>query len=1298
MKNNKKTPGVVFYGKVRIPTIGHKKAIETAQGIAKKVGGRLHIGLSGTSHPLTPKLKKAHAEALFNHPVDTGDEHSKNLFSYLGHINQQHDDIHLVAGSDRAPEYRETIQRWNGKPDKSGKVAFNFKNWKVHEVEGERSEVNKHPTQMSRDELERSVSATKLEGLARGGDYEGFRAYHPGMPEKHVKNVFNQIRGAPAEAPKPKSVKQIKEDALDNIGDLNHEKFGPMLDTFVQFASKKLGIKSMPQMQLSKQEMTRSFGGYQPQNQSIVVVSKNRHPMDIFRTVAHELVHHKQKEEGRIGKDISNEGATGSPQENEANAEAGKLMRWFAKANPEMFKSSYVTENVITEGLYDPARHTAVFMAGGPGSGKDFILQRTLSQHGLTELNSDKAFEHLMKKDGLDPKMPESEERPRNKARGRAKNIYDEKQRLAIANRQGLIVNGTADDPEKIAGIKGRLEGLGYKTMMIYLNTNNKVSKERNIERGQMGQREVPENIRQEKWNRSQKAKPVYQDMFGGENFVHVDNSEDLRKVPPERAAEIDAAHHGIFKQVRKFVSAPPDTPAANEWRQNEMKRRGITQDAQQPRAFNMTTPVHQSSRIVSEDGSLSLKNWFDKSKSKDGKKGWVQVGGRYSGEPCARQEGQTSTPKCRSSSEAASMTKKEKEYAFKKKQREDPNQPEKGGAAKPTMVKTYKHQEESIQMTKKTLQEIKDACYSKVKSRYKVWPSAYASGALVKCRKAGASNWGNKSKVDEAFETFAEEAHRKDTYKREWGTTSLSDMYKKDTPGQEGTVSKRKKLAQEQDDGGIAMGGASLTRGVLPVTDGIGPETTNFRPMTVSGYGGITESVRKWAENPVTQQRFIGKYGNLAEQKLNEAVAKLSQTFEPFSLGSKSINQIRENVYLPAGQDSAASYGKGPTDTMSPIGVQNKDSVSEDSLTAKKRYRVKNKLAEAKADGFDSKWSQIQRGFRGVESGSPQGDYTTPKPKGMAGSASGGYGFTNATWQRNLRLQGRHDDLRKYSSAYKAPPEVQTDVMKTMTRNNYISRGGDDNPEALRQTVNIHYTGNPDGKMSTKQLKSNRGFNSQNYWDKFQRNMNTPADDGRSKATPASTQPSNDTNNARPTPPQRPSNLGSQPKPKEPVKDISSAADTDTHNVSKGQTLSGIAKTSNLSLNDLTKLNPEISDPNKIYIGQKVRIRQQQSAAEPETTNEGSEAWQRKEGKNPEGGLNKKGIASYRAANPGSKLSLAVTTEPSKLKPGSKAANRRKSFCARMGGMKKRLTSAKTSNDPDSRINKSLRKWNCEE
>lgn len=92
------------------------------------------------------------------------------------------------------------------------------------------------------------------------------------------------------------------------------------------------------------------------------------------------------------------------------------------------------------------------------------------------------------------------------------------------------------------------------------------------------------------------------------------------------------------------------------------------------------------------------------------------------------------------------------------------------------------------------------------------------------------------------------------------------------------------------------------------------------------------------------------------------------------------------------------------------------------------------------------------------------------------------------------------------------------------------------------------------------------------------------------------------------------------------------------------------------------------------------------------------NEDWSDVKHQNPTGGLKKSGVMAYRRENPGSKLQTAVTTKPSKLKPGSKAANRRKSFCARMGGMKKRLTSAKTANDPDSRINKALRKWNCEE
>ena len=88
------------------------------------------------------------------------------------------------------------------------------------------------------------------------------------------------------------------------------------------------------------------------------------------------------------------------------------------------------------------------------------------------------------------------------------------------------------------------------------------------------------------------------------------------------------------------------------------------------------------------------------------------------------------------------------------------------------------------------------------------------------------------------------------------------------------------------------------------------------------------------------------------------------------------------------------------------------------------------------------------------------------------------------------------------------------------------------------------------------------------------------------------------------------------------------------------------------------------------------------------------SPAWTRKEGKSESGGLNQKGVDSYKKANPGSKLKTAVTTKPSKLKAGSKDAKRRASFCARMTGMRKRQKPS--NNTGDDRLSKSLRKWNC--
>ena len=150
----------------------------------------------------------------------------------------------------------------------------------------------------------------------------------------------------------------------------------------------------------------------------------------------------------------------------------------------------------------------------------------------------------------------------------------------------------------------------------------------------------------------------------------------------------------------------------------------------------------------VSEEG---LRDWFGKSKSKDGKSGWVNV---VTGGTCASDEPGEGTPKCVSSAKRASMTKAERLSAQRRKKKADPGQQQKSGAAKPTYVSTdpkKKMKKEEVEVTEAKDKPgkgsgKKDACYNKVKSRYSVWPSAYASGALVKCRKVGAANWGNKS------------------------------------------------------------------------------------------------------------------------------------------------------------------------------------------------------------------------------------------------------------------------------------------------------------------------------------------------------------------------------------------------------------------------------------------------------------------------------------------------------------------------------------------------------------------------
>ena len=885
---------------------------------------------------------------------------------------------------------------------------------------------------------------------------------------------------------------------MEDIGQLDHEKFGPMLDTFVQFASKKLGIQSLPQISLQKGEMQTSFGGYSPQNKSIVVITKNRHPMDVYRTVAHELVHHKQNEDGNLGKDIAAEGSTGSPTENEANAEAGKIMRWFAKKNPDAFKSGQIVESYLEEGLNDPSRQKAVFLAGGPGSGKDFIMQRTLHGHGMREINSDSALEILMDKQGLSKRMPPEERTARDVVRGRAKKVTKEKERNAIAGRQGLIINGTADDPEKTMKIKKQLEDSGYKTMMLYVNTSNSVSRERNIQRGKDGGREVPEDIRQQKWQAARDARESLRSAFGHENFIHVDNSEDYHTVHPDRKKEIDKEHGKIFKTVRKFSASPIQDTA---WQEKEKEKRGITKfstpkaqkqsvrsNKPQPEYVPNPSELEQAKRLgvqhigngqfgakgaepthVSNGGQLTtlnkglsedLRKWFSKT---DPEGGWKRINSK--GEaigPCAREPGEPK-PKCMSNEKRAMLTKKERASAVRAKRKHDPNPERKGD---PINV----------------------------------------------------SNFG-KGKIDEAC----------------WDGYKAEGMKKK---------------------------GNKMVPNCVPVEEGNAAAIAAATAIAKKKSGNYdSEGFRKTPYKNPDAPNVKSNDERRREMKKEEYLLEKNVPTNPELWSrAKSMARSKFDVYPSAYANGWASKwykSKGG-------GWKSQTDESFESFIneGKKKIKLKKKLNQednSLALGYEFGNNGIGDEFGVVRSPSGLGmGYSLP----MGGVSS--MSESVQKWMNDEKTKARFE--KKY--------------------------GGLAELKLMEAANNLNNSLSNDAKSGPKFFSNIR----ENWEALGGRDMGTVAKQGKDEI------------------------------------------------------------------------------------------------------DEASPAWQRSAGKNPEGGLNKKGIASYRAENPGSKLSMAVTEKPSKLKAGSKKANRRLSFCRRMKGMKDKLTSAKTAKDPDSRINKSLRKWNCEE
>jgi len=453
-----------------------------------------------------------------------------------------------------------------------------------------------------------------------------------------------------------------------------------------------------------------------------------------------------------------------------------------------------------------------------------------------------------------------------------------------------------------------------------------------------------------------------------------------------------------------------------------------------------------------------------------------------------------------------------------------------------------------------------KDACYHKVKSRYSVWPSAYASGALVKCRKKGAANWGNSAKNEEflalpemtdlQIRVLRNQGYEVEVVEegKDWikGAIKKPGALKKELGVPEDETIPAAKLKKAEKAGGKLGQRARLAA----TLKGLNKEETEV------------EEERKYPNNPVKELVYRKKF------KAREDAAKKGETEVEEGFLTKKTPEELERIK----KEKAIKAREKKIKTYAALMRHAKDKTSDLARPTVKKEEV-----------------GLEEGMR------------LPSQYGSVYIVTFGW-------------RGKYHYLKMFFPQPNKPTkaEVTAAVDKVY-------------PGARVSAYTETAVGQGDSYFNAGSTDGGDGGKEPNVFSRFGESTDLTGPEYNKM-------------------------------------------------VSKRQ------------LSDKKRSRREADANTSTDNGQMEEVQ----------IEEGTPAWQRKEGKNPEGGLNQKGVDSYRRANPGSKLKTAVTTEPSKLKKGSKAANRRKSFCSRMKGMKKKLTSAKTANDPDSRINKSLRKWNC--
>jgi len=245
-------------------------------------------------------------------------------------------------------------------------------------------------------------------------------------------------------------------------------------------------------------------------------------------------------------------------------------------------------EVLLIEAVHDAGIFKAVFLAGGPGSGKDFVLKKALDGHGLVEIGVDSVARHL------------GDSRP--------KSTDDLRHKFAIQGRNGLVINSAGLDTKKILKIKKQLGDMGYDSKMVFVDTKDDISRQRNIERGQRGGRVVPEGERLKKWRDAQDARVALAKEFGTDHYHEFNNDEDLRtNQDPEVHQQKGKELLDLFKTVKKFTQEPPKHPEAQKWIYTNVSQLAKKPVGNKKQQASVTAP-HGKSEAAQEAQAMGLK------------------------------------------------------------------------------------------------------------------------------------------------------------------------------------------------------------------------------------------------------------------------------------------------------------------------------------------------------------------------------------------------------------------------------------------------------------------------------------------------------------------------------------------------------------------------------------------------------------------------------------------------------------------------------------------------------------------